>query len=380
MKILSIQHYSVYGGPHNEIVKIESYLNMAGFETVVVLTNEKGNAYDIIKKYVKVYQIKLSRFRNTLNIFINLKVLFLMPLEIKSILRIIKSEKIDAVKVHGLHNPHGVLAALLGRKRVIWVLSSNRLPFILKFFGSLLISVLADVILTNGKTLQKDFYFLKYRKNRIFHYYPPITKWDSKKVIFDSLYENTSINFNDTIIGMVGNISPHKGVDFFVNVASRLVSKYPSIKFVIIGSLYETHSSFYRKIKTYINNNHNLNDRIFFLGYRENVQDYLSTFRVSVIPSRWEGTTTTAGESLSVGTPVVAFNVGAISEIISHGETGYLATPYNIDELSLYIFSLIQDHDKYKQFSMNAKNRSQNFLAKICADTHIRSYNSLRGS
>ena len=42
-------------------------------------------------------------------------------------------------------------------------------------------------------------------------------------------------------------------------------------------------------------------------------------------------------ESISCGVPVVAFDVGGISDIIVHKETGYLATPYKTEELALGI-------------------------------------------
>lgn len=377
MKILSIQHYPVFGGPHNEIIKIENNLREKGFETIVVITNEKGNAFDILKKYTKVISIKLSRFRNTWNIFTNIKVFFSMPFEIITLLKIIKKENIDYIKVHGLHNPHGVLAALISRKRIIWVLSSNRLPGIMKFFGSFFVLILADVILTNGKFLQKDFFFLKFRRHRMFHYYPPVAKWVNYNLTPSEIYSDTKVSLDKKIIGMVGNISPQKGVDYFVKAASKLLKKDINIQFIIIGSIYDTHTNYYNTIMALINNDPLLKENIFFLGYKENVQDYLSTFYLSIITSRWEGTTTTAGESLSVGTPVIAFDVGAIHEIINHGKNGYLASPYNLEELVFYITDLLNNTQKYEQFKKNALSSSNRYLTDVCAEKHLEAYNSL---
>ena len=51
-----------------------------------------------------------------------------------------------------------------------------------------------------------------------------------------------------------------------------------------------------------------------------------------VIPSRQDNLPNNGIEAHSCGTPVVAFNIGGLSDIVDHKQTGYLANPFDVDE------------------------------------------------
>lgn len=52
-----------------------------------------------------------------------------------------------------------------------------------------------------------------------------------------------------------------------------------------------------------------------------------------ICPSLIENLPNTCLEAIFCGVPVIAFNVGGTKDIVSHKENGYLAIPYNIDDL-----------------------------------------------
>lgn len=63
---------------------------------------------------------------------------------------------------------------------------------------------------------------------------------------------------------------------------------------------------------------------------------------VVVVPSREEAFGQTALEALACGTPVVAFRVGGLPEVVVHGTSGYLATPADACDLAAGIHELLR--------------------------------------
>jgi glycosyltransferase involved in cell wall biosynthesis len=63
-----------------------------------------------------------------------------------------------------------------------------------------------------------------------------------------------------------------------------------------------------------------------FLGYRSDVLTLMQQATVVVLPSIIEGLPGVILEAMYCQTPVVAYDVGGISEVVKHGETGWLIT------------------------------------------------------
>jgi glycosyltransferase involved in cell wall biosynthesis len=63
---------------------------------------------------------------------------------------------------------------------------------------------------------------------------------------------------------------------------------------------------------------------------------------ITVVPSREDNMPITAMESQSCGTPVVAFRIGGLPDIVDPITSGYLAEPENTHELALGIEQVIQ--------------------------------------
>ena len=107
-----------------------------------------------------------------------------------------------------------------------------------------------------------------------------------------------------------------------------------------------------------------VNDRIRWIGIKDNVLPYLSITDIYVQPSRTEALSLAACEALSLGIPVVGSNVGGLPEVAS-----ILCPRENSDALSDIINQLITDPNYLNVLSSSAKDKFQrcfNLNLSVC--------------
>lgn len=112
------------------------------------------------------------------------------------------------------------------------------------------------------------------------------------------------------------------------------------------------------------------------IGYVGNTKELVSLYNlasVMVVPSLTEVFGQTASEAMACGTPVVAFRCTGIQEVVDHKLNGYLAEPYESDDLARGILWCLEN---------NAENRlgeagREKVLQKYTFDAVCRQYKSL---
>ncbi|MDW8464024.1 MAG: glycosyltransferase family 4 protein [Geminocystis sp.] len=98
---------------------------------------------------------------------------------------------------------------------------------------------------------------------------------------------------------------------------------------------------------------------------------------VVVVPSLQENLSNTIMESLSCGVPVVAFDIGGNPDMIEHKTNGYLAKPYDTDDLASGIDWVLNDSD-YNTLSLNARHKVISNFESICvANKYFKLYESI---
>jgi len=84
---------------------------------------------------------------------------------------------------------------------------------------------------------------------------------------------------------------------------------------------------------------------------------FYSAVDVFVVPSIQDNLPNTVMESLSCGTPCVAFNIGGFPDMIEHQENGYLCRPFESEDLAKGIMWVIEDEDRLQSLSHNARQK-----------------------
>lgn len=160
------------------------------------------------------------------------------------------------------------------------------------------------------------------------------TQWEVKdktfaKNIFKLDHSKKTILFG----AMNASSDKRKGFDHIYNAIQKF--KDENIQFVVVGGGQSNHS--FSKLKINCINIPSLSDDI-------SMNLLYSAADVFVLPSIQENLSNMALESLSSGTPVVAFDIGGNQDMIDHKVNGYLASPYDsTDLLNGIIYLLEQD-------------------------------------
>jgi len=175
---------------------------------------------------------------------------------------------------------------------------------------------------------------------------------------------------NKQCVLFVGRLVPRKGLHFLIEAAAYVVKKNKETKFVVVGDgpLRNHFVSCARK-QGILNN-------FVFLG--EIPDEMLPTLYNSadlfVLPSTQEGQGLTLLEAQASGKPVVAFNVGAISETVLDRKTGLLTRPDSY-ELADAILKLLSNESMRKKMGHYGREFvSKNFSWDICAERMFQVY------
>ena len=95
---------------------------------------------------------------------------------------------------------------------------------------------------------------------------------------------------------------------------------------------------------------------------------------VMVVPSLQEAFGQTATESMACEVPVVAFGHTGLLDIVDHKLNGYLAKPFDIDDLA-YGIDWILSNKKYDDLCQNSRKKIvKEFESNLVAEKHIKLY------
>ena len=130
-----------------------------------------------------------------------------------------------------------------------------------------------------------------------------------KIILFGSYGSNTTIN---------------KGFDLLLKSLQSLNNTVDDYELAVFGDASKAQFS-------------KLNIPVHFIGHIKNDEKLAALYNAAdmmVIPSRLEAFGQVASEAQACGTPVVAFSTSGLKDIVEHGQTGYLAKPFNIHDLA----------------------------------------------
>ncbi|WP_418791071.1 glycosyltransferase family 4 protein [Phosphitispora sp. TUW77] len=99
---------------------------------------------------------------------------------------------------------------------------------------------------------------------------------------------------------------------------------------------------------------------------------------VFVAPSIQENLPNTVMEALACGTPCVAFNIGGMPDMIEHQRNGYLARPFEKNDLACGIDWVLGNDSRWQSMSHRAREKvEQEFDIKLIAGRYLKLYQDI---
>jgi len=165
-------------------------------------------------------------------------------------------------------------------------------------------------------------------------------------------------------IGILGRISPEKGLEKLF-VALRQLRDMSWLCRVFGKD--EEHGKYRQQLVVMIQDLE-MEDRVEWCGYDEDLKRVLYGIDILAMPSVMESFGRVAAEAMACGIPVVAFSVGGLNEVIVNGETGLLAPPGDVDGLAAALRRLVVDPVLRRKMGAKGRERARNLFG---IDAHV---------
>jgi glycosyltransferase involved in cell wall biosynthesis len=160
----------------------------------------------------------------------------------------------------------------------------------------------------------------------------------------------------------VGRLEIFKGVDYLIKAMPDILKKFPDTELIIAGDGRE--KSNLQKLSESLS----LQNSIKFIGHvsKEEVEKLYRDTSVVVVPSVWDEAFGKIGvEAMSVGRPVIASDVGGISDWLKNGQNGYLIPPKDSSKISESVVRLFEDKELLVEIGNRAREISEGFDINI---------------
>ena len=190
--------------------------------------------------------------------------------------------------------------------------------------------------------------------------FAPYSKIEARRLL------NLPLDKKLVLFGAIDATSdPRKGFSHLFKALKKIEPE--SIELVIFGSSQPDTPLDFKQLVHYLGH---LNDDV-------SLRALYNAADVMIVPSLQENLSNAIMESLACGTPVVAFNVGGNSDMIEHINNGYLAQPFDTDDLARGI-EWVLDTPNYQQLCDNAREKVlTHFDSQIVAKQYIALYKEI---
>lgn len=295
---------------------------------------------------------------------------------IGTIREMILSERIDVLHSHNYKSNFYAWRALRGERHA-WVITNHGrragLRLMLYNLADAYVARHADRVVAVSDRIARKLRFAGVRRDSIRVIDNGIdTKRFTGIALAPELRESLGIPSDARVVGTIGSLTREKGHIHLIRAVSRVLERFPSAYFLIIGDGPERDALADEAGKLGIRH------RVIFAGSRTDIPDLLRAIDVFAFPSLLEGLPMALLEAQAAGVPTVATAVGAIPRVIVDGVTGLLVPPGNPATIADSISRLLENPDAARAMAAAGVERVRDtFSADVMARKYLDLYREI---
>jgi glycosyltransferase involved in cell wall biosynthesis len=175
-----------------------------------------------------------------------------------------------------------------------------------------------------------------------------------QKIAKASAQSSLGISAETLYITFVGRLTQIKRPDRLLDVAKECKQRGIGVRFLVAGEGELFESSKERALKEQLN--------VTFFGWRSDIDQIFAASDIAILTSDNEGIPLTLIQAAQASLPIVATNVGSISDIVINESTGYLTTT-NSNEMADAIEKLVRDPKLRQMMGEAGKARAAQYFS-----------------
>ena len=374
LRVANILEEAQIGGPQLRVTIVADKIRNE-IETTVILPikNSTNFEYILTNKKIKYKKVFLSKI--TKKFTLAAKYILLSPFELILLISYFRKKKFDIIHISGgAWQFKSMIAAKLSNTKVIWHLNDTYMPKFIRLIFYLLRNYPDAYIFSSNKTKLYYSNILKDVNNTQVviqapvdtKFFKPIKNFKPKNILNDKI-----------IVGTIGNISSVKGIDIFIEIASKLNCISSNFEFRIIGLIPVTQKKYYKKLIKLINKNNLKN--IKFIGNVENTKSYLDDFDIYLCTSRYESSPLSVWEAMSMRKVVISSDVGDVGHFLNSNDYDSVVNVGNVEGYIINIMKFVKDQDLSYKYGLYLRDISKKYLdINICSNNHKKIYRKLK--
>jgi glycosyltransferase involved in cell wall biosynthesis len=361
---------------------LHNALAQADIETIVAVPEEPGDALERLRaEGIRVITYSSGRplkplFKNAAHV----RYLTNLVSNVQFVRKAIREYKIDLVQLADPFHPHGGFAAKLEKRPVVVHVIGMGGSLMARTMGSLLTCRLADVILTNGVKTREAYPGLKRLEARMVSYFSPIdiVRFRPDAVRRKAARAELGLAPSDIAIGYIARLHPEKDHHTCVRAVALVRKRFPNARFIMMGGVHPGYSDYLSSIwKTAEALGLRAGVDIIHKDAGTRVADLAQSFDVGWSTGVQEGATSSVGEAMALGIPMIGVGNSAVREMIEEGVNGFLVKVRDAHELGTATNRLLEDEILRERMGRASRERAERlFSTKACASIHLQAYNA----